>query len=1600
MKNRIVMLRFLSALALATIILALFPAATMGQYADTSYSTGFPPNGIFDGSDFDTVALASGGLNVHVSLIRLKGRGPSMYVGLKYNNIAYDDSAHCTQYHCYDTYRVVPGGGWLLEVPTGYGVSYSTVNSSTCSTHVGIYAATGVTMQEPDGTSHHFVPDQPMLSSCINPVVNGFMYADDGSGWKLRVDPNSGTPINGPLGFDLFKDDGTEIVSSASGTTLTTTITDPNGNQITSTIPNDTLTTTSITLSDTLGRSLTVPFGCIYASQCTIAYTDSNGSSQSIAVTNNQVSTSYPSGGCSPPFCIQYNGSPYMASVITLPNGLSYKFNYFSTANPSGQYGELLSATLPTGGSINWTWGFTGDLHTQISSRTVTANGNNFVWNYVYASSLNNPPTTTVTDATQNDTVYTFNGSAGRVYNDFRAQAGPSMVQSYSGAGSNRTLLKTVTTLYATSNAPLPISVTTAWAQTNQVSQVLTTWDSFNTGQRIISWHNPLTKQEYAYGPGSPGALVRTMAFNYLHLTNSSYLNANIADKPTSMIVYEADGVTVHAKTLYSYDNTTLAPTSGVVNHDYTHFPSTNTLRGNATQVQRWRNTDGALLTTTNYFNDLGNMTQTTDAGGHNTNFDYTDSWHQSACAPASGTAQAFVTKTTNALTQITSATFNSCSSLPGSITDLNSQSTTYAYDLMNRRTHTTFPDGGQVAVTYGTALPLNVVTTRKITSSQDLITTSVLDDLGQVKQTQINSAPATPILADTTHDAFERVATVSNPYQSTSDPTYGITTNQYDALGRTIKVIKPDTSVVTTAYCGSTTLVTDEVGHWRRSTTDALGRLVEVDEPNSTTASVNPNGCPGSGEPIWITSYTYDVANNLTGVTQNGSRPRSFVYDSLSSLTSSANPEAGNVIYTYDSEEKVLTKKDARNISITYSLYDALHRVLTKTYSNGDPSVSYSYDSSNCGGASPCLNFGHRTGATDAAGSDVWMYSYRTPNNTGTQVTNQRTTNGVMKSTVSQNNLDGSLAALTYPSGRTITYGYDNVARPTSAMDSTNNINYATGGTYAPQSALSALTLGSATGFSGINLSLSYNKQLQANEMKAASTAGTAFDLSYCFNAWNSSTNTCSTTLGSDSGNVNGITNNNDGARTQFFSYDQVNRILTAQTTSTSSTNAAKCWGESFVYDTPGGGAWGNLAQINAVSSAYNGCTQEHMSVSIGTGNQIISQGFSYDASGNLLGDGSNTYVWNAESEIKTANTVNYTYDGDGNRVQKSNGKIYWYGVGTEILDESDASGNITDEYVFFGGKRVAHRVVSGGAVYYYAEDMLGTTRVMTTSTGVICYDADFYPFGGERTAYTNTCSQNYKFEGKERDLETGNDDFGARYYSSSFGRWLSPDWSSIPAPVPYAILTNPQTLNQYAMVLDDPETFADLDGHDVKDYLLLISGPNQVPKTPHPELPDASTLGPKETMRGAYFAYNTQAHFEEGDNPADYKPIREAYILRNEGDVQEERSGAEENPSKSQTANTRNSQFVFDSPGATTTGPKVNLNRTVDVAYSLSEKNTKTGQVSPQKFYYRVTLNIKDGKVASSKATPISEKEFRRITGQDKKKKKDNDKDSKTGH
>jgi RHS repeat-associated protein len=690
------------------------------------------------------------------------------------------------------------------------------------------------------------------------------------------------------------------------------------------------------------------------------------------------------------------------------------------------------------------------------------------------------------------------------------------------------------------------------------------------------------------------------------------------------------------------------------------------------------------------------------------------------------------------------------------------------------------------------------------VNSSQTLTAVKASDGLGNVKQTQITSDPQGTVLKDTTYDGVGRVRTVSNPYRSGNDPTSspGTTTYAYDPLGRKTSETYPDNSVTTTLYFGNAVTVTDATGKARKSISDAFARVTQVFEA--------PSG------PNYETDYTYDALGNLKQVVQNGSHQRNFVYDSLSRLLTSTNPEVGTITYTYDANSNVASKADARNIVITYG-YDALNRETSRTYSNGDASVLTTYDQSNCLGLSACQNVGHRTGMTDAAGSDAWSYQVDSANSRSIH-REQRTTNGITKTSSYYLDLAGNVTQAVYPTGRVVNYAYDAANRPSAATDGSNGITYATdfqtvpsgclsgAVCYTPQGTFYALSIGQSSSFTGLSLIHTYNNRLQPQEFKASSSGGYAIDISYNFVDPVSSHN---------AGHVYGINNNLDTTRSQTFTYDSLNRITGAQTTSTYATSPTHCWGETYSLD-----AWGNLNSIaGTTNSAYTGCIQESGFSTTADGNNHLPL-FSYDPSGNTQNDGSHGYTWNAESQLVQSSPgrltfTTYGYDGDGRRVSKTRFKTYWYGSGGDILAETDGSGNTTAEYIFFGGKRIAMLPASGSPLYY-VEDMLGTSRVNTTNTGAVCYDADFYPYGGE-TAYTNTCSspQNYKFEGKERDGETGNDNFGARYYSNRFGRWLSADWSAVPVSVPYANLSNPQTLNLYAMVADDPESFSDLDGH-----------------------------------------------------------------------------------------------------------------------------------------------------------------------------------------
>ena len=320
---------------------------------------------------------------------------------------------------------------------------------------------------------------------------------------------------------------------------------------------------------------------------------------------------------------------------------------------------------------------------------------------------------------------------------------------------------------------------------------------------------------------------------------------------------------------------------------------------------------------------------------------------------------------------------------LVSSITDANNATTTYTYDAMLRETAVLLTSGNKTYASTSycfigdscySGSQSGQTVTKTVTAAPDpnQVTTTTLDGFGR----PVSIAEPNGAMVASTYDARGRLQSVTNPYNSTNDSTYGITSYLYDALGRKTYECEPDNSSSPSTTCtpnnsfeewtisGGSTTYQDENGHQWQRTTDALGRLVKVLEPDPSTGIDNIE-----------TDYMYDPLNNMIQVDQWGSynpsngadtatclspsgsaasgtscdRQRQFVYDDLSRLTLAGNPESNATNYMYDSNNNLHTRTDGNGVVTTYS-YDALNRLTGKSYSDGTPTVSYYYDTANQG--------------------------------------------------------------------------------------------------------------------------------------------------------------------------------------------------------------------------------------------------------------------------------------------------------------------------------------------------------------------------------------------------------------------------------------------------------------------------------------------------------------------------------------------------------------------------------------------------------------------------------------------------------------------------
>jgi RHS repeat-associated protein len=1181
---------------------------------------------------------------------------------------------------------------------------------------------------------------------------------------------------------------------------------DPDGNQITGaylgTSPqtigfNDTLLPAPSTQYVLTATPYAYPHG---SSPDTYVYTDVNSNPQTIQVNYSSyyVQTNF---GCS--FKDLSNPSTYLPSSINVPDEGTYTITYESTPGHTGDVtGRIAKITLPSGGFVAYQYsggsnnaGF--DCYNRVPTlkRTVSDNnGNTDTWTYAWSTSYAG---VTVTDQLQNQTVYTFgvNGSGGFGPNEGYNQ----LSANYYQGSATGTPLKTVITCYNGTAYPC-----TSWTQQplTQITQtdVYTSYNGNAPNQvetKFDTYGNVTEVTTHDFGPST---LLSDKIIYYGQSWNGStgcnaYGSGYIHNTSCYTAIKNSSG-TILAQTQITYSNT-----------------------GHPISTSKWVS-GSTWLTTTAAYNSNGTVQWSKDTAGNETSFAYTGTGGCNSLLP---------TSVTHPLIGAEYRTWYCNGGVLHTSEDVNLQTTTYTYDDPYwRETLVAYPDNGSTSTTYNTkaTLPWSISTSTAVTTSSNLNKTTVYDGIGRETQAQLTSDPEGVDYVDTTYDSVGRKATVSNPHRSGSLSTDGTTTYSYDAVDRVTLVHQADGSQSTTTYSNNCTTVTDEAGHSRESCVDGMGRLTGVWEDPGSSPHLN-----------YETDYAYDALSNLLTVTQKGGassgswRGRSFVYDGLSRLISATNPESGTLTYAYagaggglcaGDPSDVCTKvapapnqTGTATVTTTYS-YDALNRLTGKSYSDGTTSASgYVYDQSSEWGVTVQYPIGRLVlaGTDNGTIGDIKSYDKMGRVEEDWEVTPFNSGTGSWQ-LVYGYDLAGDLISSSDGAGHTISYQIETqgsnssgrISGVTSTLsDGSHPPTLATSDAsngYWPDGALHKLTFGN-----GLTDTTVFNNRMQPCRLNLNSSStllSTCTDTLPSGNVQDFTNGFNSGTM--DNGNMMSFTATGNQVFARTYTYDALNRLLTMA----DSDSVQPCTGLTWTYD-----AWANRTSQSNTGHTGSACYTQG-SEAFPTSNQLpASSGYQYDAAGNLTYDIVHHYTYDAENRITQVDggsTATYVYDALGRRVQKTAGGVtvnYLYDSSGHNVSEMD--GNTWSRGLVYLGNSILAQYW-GGSTQFEWTDQLGSTRLLTSPNQSIYDSEDFYPFGEQMSGSSGT---SHKFTGKERDSESNLDKFDARYYGSSLGRFMTPDWAAKPVTVPYAHFGDPQTLNLYAYVENGPVNRVDADGH-----------------------------------------------------------------------------------------------------------------------------------------------------------------------------------------
>jgi RHS repeat-associated protein len=671
-----------------------------------------------------------------------------------------------------------------------------------------------------------------------------------------------------------------------------------------------------------------------------------------------------------------------------------------------------------------------------------------------------------------------------------------------------------------------------------------------------------------------------------------------------------------------------------------------------------------------------------------------------------------------------------------------NGEVTLYQYDPRMRTKQVTRPDGSTLAYAYDT--DANPVAT---TINGTATTSTAYDAAGNLR-----------LMTDPLGNSIE--------YGYLDGPGFLERETTRDAQGTTTRLVRylPDATyrqraqVIASTPAGEVaeTYIFDDAGRLERKTRpngdytrytyDGLGRMLRTYE-----------GQPGgfewlSVEQVYRATFTETQRRSRDGLTVLIS---TTTEDDFGNVVSETVPETGTTQYRRNATTGLMTKKLLPDGTWHTYAYDGLGRVTSITPSNAPAeAIGYSYDST----AGNPYGLGKLTSMTDANGTTAYVHDAM-----GRVVSETRTEGARVVAIAYGYDLFGRLATLTYPSGRVVTYSYDLVGNVTGVSMTIGAVTtpLLTGATYAPFGPATSIALGN-----GVIL----NRTLDQRYLPSVMTAGIggmteALNRPYVWNG---------------NGEVGEIQDLHDLSWNWYYTY-----------TKGMLTNAMK--------DGEGSVAWGlDVSLGNRQTETHFTDAQAAYAYQPGTNRLLsITQGqaqttFGYNAMGDITTYGSRTLAYNAHGRLVSVaeggqTIAAYAYDGLSRRISKTTAagttRFVW-DSSARLLEEQDAAGYWTKEYVWFGGEPLAMIVpaAEGETVSWFVNDHLGTPQALTDAGGDVVWRVRYEPYGavlldedpdGDETP--TVC--NLRFPGQYEDAETGWSYNYFRYYAPELGRYLQAD-------------------------------------------------------------------------------------------------------------------------------------------------------------------------------------------------------------------------------